>query len=128
MTGVSEIGEGPPMLLLVLALFNARSPIRGWLALALSVSSDAARFLDKRSKGGGETGVGGSECFSERIGLNEFLLLESVEMLTGDRGASLSTWPLVLCTSAMIDIIFDIKRDEEKVVKLMQVETSEYNR
>lgn len=109
MTGVSEIGEGPPMLLLVLALFNARSPIRGWLALALSISSDAARFLDKRSEGGGETGVGGSECFSGRIGLNEFLLLESVEILTGDRGASLSTLPLVLRTSAVIDMIFDFQ-------------------
>lgn len=73
--------------------------------MALSVSSDAARFLDKRSKVGGETGVGGSECLSGRIGLNEFLLLESVEILTGDRGASLPIMPLVLRVSAISDMM-----------------------
>lgn len=105
MAAVSEIGEGLEVLLLVLALTKARSPIRG--GFALSVSSDAARFLDTRSKAGGETGVGGSECFSGRIGLNEFLLLESVEMLTGDRGAALPMLRLTLRVSATIDMMSD---------------------
>ncbi len=70
--------------LLVLALLRARSPILG--SFTLSVFDDAARFLVKRVCG--ELGVGGSECFSERTCFIEPRRLESVEMLTGDRGVT----------------------------------------
>lgn len=68
---------------MVLALLRARSPMRG--SFALSVFRDADRFRVKRICG--ELGVGGSGCFSDRPCLNDPRRLESVEMLSGDRGA-----------------------------------------
>lgn len=48
---------------------------------------EAARFLVKQPVGR-ETGVGGSDCFLGCEDLRESRPLESVEMLTADRGVS----------------------------------------
>jgi hypothetical protein len=70
----------------VLALLRAKSPILG--SLAASVFSDAARFRVKRIRG--EMGA----CCSGRACFREPRRLESVEMLTGDRGVSRLRWPI----------------------------------
>lgn len=50
--------------------------------------SEATRFRVKRATGELELGVGGSEPFSGWTGFDEPCRLDSVEMLTGDRGVS----------------------------------------
>lgn len=55
------------------------------------MSSDAARFRDKRTSE--ELVVGVSESFFGRLCFNELRRLESVEMLNGDRGVSENDWP-----------------------------------
>lgn len=81
----------------MLALLRARSPILG--SLALSVFNEAARFRVKRVRGDVE--VGRSECISGRTCFREPRRLESVEMLTGDLGASIFEWRTSVETSIM---------------------------
>lgn len=82
----------------MLALLRARSPILG--LFALSVSRDAALFRVKRVLG--ELGVGGSGWFSGRTCSKEPRRLESVEMLTKDRGVSKFEWRTSVETDIMI--------------------------
>lgn len=65
---------------------SARSPILGWFAL--SVFSDAARFRVKRVIGELDLGPGGLKPPSGLACFDEPRRLDSVEMLTGDRGVS----------------------------------------
>jgi hypothetical protein len=65
---------------------SARSPILGWLTL--SAFNEAARFRVHRVIEELELGVGSSEPFSGYTGFDEPRRLDSVEMLTGDRGVS----------------------------------------
>lgn len=82
----------------MLALLRARSPILG--SLALSVFSDAARFRVKRVRGEMEACC--STCFSGRACFKELRRLESVEMLTGDRGVSKFRWPTSIDVAIMM--------------------------
>lgn len=91
----------------MLALLRARSPILA--SFALSVFSDAARFRVKRVRG--ELGVGRLGCISGRTCFKEPRRLESVEMLTGDRGVSIFEWRTSVETDIMIDVSDDLRRD-----------------
>jgi hypothetical protein len=69
-------------------VWSTKSPMRG--SFTTSRSKEAALFRVKRWSG--ECIVGGSNGFSGRTCFREPRRLESVEMLTGDRGVCRLEW------------------------------------